>query len=66
MNTIWDAETKAWSIVIDRNGDVRRMSVRHLIFATGFGGGYPNMPDIEDMASKFLASPTQRRHYLLL
>ncbi|KIM60484.1 hypothetical protein SCLCIDRAFT_124024 [Scleroderma citrinum Foug A] len=55
MNTIWDAETKAWSIVIDRNGDVRRMSVRHLIFATGFGGGYPNMPDIEDMASKFLA-----------
>ncbi|KAL4076790.1 hypothetical protein V8B97DRAFT_2022069 [Scleroderma yunnanense] len=35
------------TIIVHRNGDVRRMTVRHLIFATGFGGGYPKMPNIE-------------------
>ncbi|KIM60485.1 hypothetical protein SCLCIDRAFT_124053 [Scleroderma citrinum Foug A] len=43
----WNAESKTWSIVIHRNGDVRRMTVNHLIFATGYGGGFPKIPDIE-------------------
>ncbi|KAL4071715.1 hypothetical protein J3A83DRAFT_4187853 [Scleroderma citrinum] len=32
-------------LVIYQNRE--RMTVRHLIFATGFGGGYPKMPNIE-------------------
>jgi len=57
MSASWNAEAKMWSIDIHRNGDVRRVTVRHLIFATGFGGGYPKMPNIEGTGSNFLASP---------
>ncbi|KAG6337008.1 hypothetical protein ID866_2068 [Astraeus odoratus] len=43
----WNEDVKTWTISIDRNGDMRTMSIRHLVFATGFGGGFPKTPDIE-------------------
>ncbi|KAF8843430.1 FAD/NAD(P)-binding domain-containing protein, partial [Paxillus ammoniavirescens] len=39
-------ETRSWRLCINRDGQVRSMTAKHLIFATGFGGGFPKMPDV--------------------
>ncbi|KAG6813375.1 hypothetical protein H0H92_011641 [Tricholoma furcatifolium] len=44
--TEWDGTKKNWSVTIKRQERVRTMTVKHLVFATGFGGGIPNMPSI--------------------
>ncbi|KAF8070683.1 hypothetical protein FPV67DRAFT_1561425 [Lyophyllum atratum] len=43
----WDASTKTWSVTI-RRGDTKtvNLTVKHVVFATGFGGGFINMPQI--------------------
>lgn len=41
----WDDTAKNWSVAISKGGDESRtLIVKHLIFATGFGGGVANMP----------------------
>ena len=45
-STNFDQETKTWQVSVNRGGKTRTMTVKHLIFATGFGGGFPKMPDI--------------------
>jgi cation diffusion facilitator CzcD-associated flavoprotein CzcO len=40
-----DPETKKWTVEIEReNSDPQTLVVNHLVFALGFGGGTPNMP----------------------
>ncbi|KAF9224891.1 FAD/NAD(P)-binding domain-containing protein [Gyrodon lividus] len=39
-------EAKTWRVSINHEGKVRTMMVKHLVFATGFGGGCPKMPDV--------------------
>ena len=42
-----DPETKKWTVEIERtNGEPRSFVVNHLVFAVGFGGGTPNVPQI--------------------
>ena len=42
-----DLETKKWTVEIERtNGESRSFAVNHLVFAVGFGGGTPNVPQI--------------------
>lgn len=45
-STSFSRETRTWQVSINRGGQTRTMTVKHLVFATGFGGGFPNMPDI--------------------
>ncbi|KAF9257935.1 FAD/NAD(P)-binding domain-containing protein [Marasmius fiardii PR-910] len=53
-NAIWDAKDHMWSVKLKRGGGnggreeetTRTVKVRHLVFATGFGGGVPNVPKI--------------------
>ncbi|GBE78965.1 FAD/NAD-binding domain-containing protein [Sparassis crispa] len=40
----WDAERKSWTITVQRHGSARHLKVNHLIFASGLGGGTPNIP----------------------
>ncbi|KAL4071717.1 hypothetical protein J3A83DRAFT_4093359 [Scleroderma citrinum] len=47
VSATWNEEQMSWCILIYRNGGVRKMTVKYLVFATGFGGGFPKMPDIE-------------------
>lgn len=35
--------------------------MNHLIFATGYGGGFPNMPDLEGKASFSFMNPARVR-----
>ncbi|KAG6866756.1 hypothetical protein C0991_011415 [Blastosporella zonata] len=44
--TAWDCNTKTWSVTIKRQGELRKFTPKHLVFATGFGGGLPKMPSI--------------------
>ncbi|KAH9929373.1 FAD/NAD(P)-binding domain-containing protein [Fomitopsis serialis] len=44
----WDESTKQWIVDIRRNGGTRAVQVKHLVFATGIGGGVPNMPTVPD------------------
>ncbi|KAF8128629.1 hypothetical protein EV363DRAFT_1451618 [Boletus edulis] len=46
MSTSFHQETRTWQVSVNRGGRTRTMTVKHLIFATGFGGGFPKMPDI--------------------
>ncbi|KAG1901989.1 uncharacterized protein F5891DRAFT_1218974 [Suillus fuscotomentosus] len=49
--TSWNDSTKTWSVEVDRGGKgTRILTVKHLVFATGFGGR-PNVPDIPGKAS---------------
>ena len=42
-----DLETKKWTVEIDRtNAESCSFVVNHLVFAVGFGGGTPNVPQI--------------------
>ncbi|KAH7889061.1 hypothetical protein F5I97DRAFT_784725 [Phlebopus sp. FC_14] len=43
--TQWNEETKTWTVEIERGTDKRVFQVKHLVFATGFGGR-PKIPDI--------------------
>ncbi|KIJ18436.1 hypothetical protein PAXINDRAFT_167040, partial [Paxillus involutus ATCC 200175] len=43
--TEWNDETKTWTVEINREGRTRVLKVKHLVFATGFGGR-PTMPDL--------------------
>ncbi|KAG6380235.1 hypothetical protein JVT61DRAFT_8327 [Boletus reticuloceps] len=45
-STSFHQETRTWQVSVNRGGRTRSMMVKHLIFATGFGGGFPKMPDI--------------------
>lgn len=47
VETNWDADTKTWLVYILREGALRTITVKHLVFATGYGGGFPKMPDIQ-------------------
>ncbi|THV06487.1 FAD/NAD(P)-binding domain-containing protein [Dendrothele bispora CBS 962.96] len=42
----WIESTKSWNVLVNREGRSRKLNVRHLVFATGFGAGRPNMPMI--------------------
>jgi cation diffusion facilitator CzcD-associated flavoprotein CzcO len=45
----WNDKTKSWHAEIVRQGkDTRHFDVKHLVFATGFGGGIPVIPDIPE------------------
>ncbi|KAG1829642.1 hypothetical protein EV424DRAFT_408890 [Suillus variegatus] len=49
--TSWNDSTKTWSVEVDRGSKgTRILTVKHLVFATGFGGR-PNVPDIPGKAS---------------
>ncbi|KAG2097526.1 uncharacterized protein F5147DRAFT_816517 [Suillus discolor] len=49
--TSWDDSTKTWSVEVNRGGKgTRVLTVKHLVFATGFGGR-PKVPDIPGKAS---------------
>jgi len=42
-----DPETQKWTVEIERaNAGSRSLVVNHLVFAVGFGGGTPNVPQI--------------------
>ncbi|KAH7889081.1 hypothetical protein F5I97DRAFT_2006620 [Phlebopus sp. FC_14] len=42
--TKWDNETKTWTVEVNRGGtETRTFTVKHLVFATGFGGR-PKIP----------------------
>jgi cation diffusion facilitator CzcD-associated flavoprotein CzcO len=42
-----DPETKKWTVEIEHtNSELRSFVVNHLVFAVGFGGGTPNVPQI--------------------
>ncbi|KAH7925619.1 FAD/NAD(P)-binding domain-containing protein [Leucogyrophana mollusca] len=48
--TAWDEKTKTWTVEISRGGHgTRVLSVKHLVFATGFGGRAV-LPDIPGKA----------------
>ncbi|KAG9308310.1 hypothetical protein JVU11DRAFT_12074 [Chiua virens] len=46
ISTSFNQEKRTWQVSIDRDGNTRTMTVNHLVFATGWGGGLPKMPDI--------------------
>ncbi len=42
-----DPETKKWTVEIERtDAELRSFVVNHLVFAVGFGGGTPNVPQV--------------------
>lgn len=54
-----DASTFKWHVVVKReNGVERTFDVKHLIFATGFGGTEGKIPSIPDMVG--VAPPAER------
>lgn len=46
MSTSFNQDTRTWQVSVNRGGRTRTMTVNHLVFATGFGGGFPKMPDL--------------------
>ncbi|KAL5492812.1 hypothetical protein ACEPAI_4260 [Sanghuangporus weigelae] len=43
----WDETNNIWNVAIAQmNGSTRSIKVKHLVFATGLGGGRPVMPDV--------------------
>ena len=52
-----DPETKKWTVEIEReNSDPQTLVVNHLVFALGFGGGTPNMPQYPGAVSALVAN----------
>ena len=52
--TEWNDELKTWTVEIKRGGkETRALRVKHLVFATGFGGR-PYVPDIPGKVNEFL------------
>ncbi|KAF5368487.1 hypothetical protein D9758_002393 [Tetrapyrgos nigripes] len=47
----YDDSTKIWQVTVKHGDQERKLSVRHLIFAVGFGGGQPKMPVIPNQSS---------------
>ncbi|KAG7091576.1 hypothetical protein E1B28_010598 [Marasmius oreades] len=46
-NARWNQEDKTWTVELERGGKGRRVvKVKHIVFATGLGGGVPNVPKI--------------------
>ncbi|EIW79086.1 FAD/NAD(P)-binding domain-containing protein [Coniophora puteana RWD-64-598 SS2] len=45
VSTKWIEDRKSWTIEVRRAGDLRTLSVKHLVFATGLTGP-PNLPEI--------------------
>jgi len=49
LKATWDDSQKHWTIEVDRGGrEVRTLTVKHLMFATGLTGP-PKMPEVKDM-----------------
>lgn len=46
-----DLNTKKWTVSIERESGTRTFVVNHVVFALGFGGGMPQLPKIDGMAS---------------
>lgn len=44
----WNETSKTWSAIVSRGGDTRNLNPKYLVFANGFGGGKPYMPEIPD------------------
>ncbi|EGO01158.1 hypothetical protein SERLA73DRAFT_87605 [Serpula lacrymans var. lacrymans S7.3] len=43
----WNKQEKTWTVEISRKGKANRtFTIKHLVFATGFGGGIPITPEI--------------------
>jgi cation diffusion facilitator CzcD-associated flavoprotein CzcO len=50
LKTEVDESTKKWTVVIKRaDGNERTFHVDHVVYAIGFAGGVPNMPDVPGM-----------------
>jgi hypothetical protein len=45
-NATFSQDARTWQVDVNRGGQTRRMIVKHIVFATGFGGGYPKIPSI--------------------
>ncbi|KAF8558672.1 FAD/NAD(P)-binding domain-containing protein [Imleria badia] len=45
-STTFNQEKITWQVSVNRGGRTMTMTVKHLVFATGFGGGFPKVPDI--------------------
>lgn len=58
-NTSFNQETRTWQVTISRGERMRTMTVKHLVFATGYGGGFPNMPDVPGKVGQ-LCVPSSR------
>ncbi|KAG6382176.1 hypothetical protein JVT61DRAFT_826 [Boletus reticuloceps] len=57
--TEWDDHLKTWTVEINRGGKgTRTLKVKHLVFATGFGGRakVPNIPGKEDFKGEAVHS----------
>jgi cation diffusion facilitator CzcD-associated flavoprotein CzcO len=67
--TEWNGETKTWTVEVSRGGkETRILKVKHLVFATGFGGR-PMMPDFpgkSDFKGEVMHSSqfTSAEHYI--
>jgi cation diffusion facilitator CzcD-associated flavoprotein CzcO len=56
----WDDASKVWSVIVRRGESKPQVvSVKHIIFATGFGGGVANYPEIPDQAGSVPKSHAQ-------
>lgn len=42
----WNEKDKTWAITVQKRDSVRVLCARHVVFATGYGAGKPNVPDI--------------------
>ncbi|KAG6371188.1 FAD/NAD(P)-binding domain-containing protein [Boletus reticuloceps] len=67
--TEWNDNLKTWTVEINRGGkDTRTFKVKHLVFATGFGGRpiLPDIPGKEDFKGEILHSSefTSAAHYI--
>ena len=47
-SAVWNPATSSWRVEITTapNNEPRMFDVKHLVFATGFSGGVPYMPDV--------------------
>ncbi|KZT62289.1 FAD/NAD(P)-binding domain-containing protein [Calocera cornea HHB12733] len=56
----YDPAAKEWTVTVVRNdGTSRTLKTKHIVWATGLNGGYPNMPDfvgVEDFKGPILHS----------
>lgn len=47
----WDDTRKAWTVEVNRDGKVRILTVKHLVFATGLDAR-PSVPDVPGKVCK--------------
>ncbi|KAF7375743.1 Flavin-containing monooxygenase YUCCA3 [Mycena sanguinolenta] len=66
-STVTNARPNAagsWDVIIDRAGKDRVFKVKHVVFATGFGGGaanFPSYPGMDIFKGEMLHSTQQKR-----